>query len=341
MESRSDLREISLNDAEWWATQDESYWQALLEQGEVALEAPPPTNPQETFQLYDARSKAEHDQAEQMTKGGNGPDQETDWQNAHFAFEQGQVFHLKVSGANRGGLLVNWNGLQGFVPASHLMEIPAAQEQHERIAELSNRIGDSMKLRLIEVDAQQNRLVFSERAAATGNRSPREILDNLRPGDVCAGTVTNLTTFGAFVDLGGVEGLIHISELSWDRVRHPGDVLQPGQEVHIHVIGVNAQEGRIALSLKQMHPDPWSGVASRYRVGDIIEGTVTNVVSFGAFVRVAEGLEGLIHSSELAEGNFLHPRSVVREGDRVRVRVLRIDPGKHRLGLSLRQAFGA
>lgn len=340
MEGRSDLQEIALNDAEWWATQDEGYWQALLEQGEIAPEATPPAASQDTFQTPGAGSKASSDQARHEVRGGNGPDTANDWQSAQLAFEEGQSFNLKVSGANRGGLLVNWNGLQGFVPASHLEDIPLAQEPHDRVAELSNRIGDSMTVRMIEVDAGQNRLVFSERAAAPGNRSPKAILNSLNPGDVCEGTVTNLTTFGAFVDLGGVEGLIHISELSWDRVQHPSDVLRPGQKTEVHVLGVNAEEGRIALSTKQLRPDPWAGIDGRYRVGEIIEGTITNVVSFGAFVRVEEGLEGLIHSSELAEGNFLHPRSVVHEGDEVKVRILKIDPANHRLGLSLRQAFG-
>jgi small subunit ribosomal protein S1 len=150
--------------------------------------------------------------------------------------------------------------------------------------------------------------------------------------------VTNLTSFGAFVDLGGVEGLVHVSELSWDRVRHPRDVLHPGQNVEVCVLGVNQEEGRIALSLKRLRPNPWMDAESRYYEGQLIEGQVTNVVSFGAFVRLEEGLEGLIHVSELAEGNFLHPRNVIREGDLVRVRVLNIDSYNQRLGLSLRQA---
>ena len=153
--------------------------------------------------------------------------------------------------------------------------------------------------------------------------------------------MTNLTTFGAFVDLGGVEGLIHISELSWDRVHHPSDVVHPGQQVETYVLGVNPEEGRIALSLKRLRPNPWSDVESRYYIGQLVDGEVTNVVSFGAFVRLEEGLEGLIHISELAEGSFLHPRNVVREGDMVRVRVLSIDGANQRLGLSLRQAHGA
>jgi small subunit ribosomal protein S1 len=167
--------------------------------------------------------------------------------------------------------------------------------------------------------------------------APAVILSSLRPGDVRRGAVTNLTSFGAFVDLGGVEGLIHISELSWDRVRDPGDVLNPGQSVEVSVLGVNPEEGRVALSLKRLRPNPWREVDSRYQVGQLLDGTVTNVVSFGAFVRIEEGIEGLVHISELAEGSFLHPRNVVREGDIVRVRVLNVDPAKQRLGLSLRQ----
>jgi small subunit ribosomal protein S1 len=242
---------------------------------------------------------------------------------------------------NRGGLLVDWNGLQGFVPASHLKQMPLDRDPHERIAELAQRIGDSLTLRLIEVDPEQDRLVFSERAAESEFRSPAVILANLQPGDICQGIVTNLTAFGAFVDLGGVEGLIHISEISWDRVGHPSDELNLGQDVEVHVLGVNPDEGRIALSLKRLRPDPWTQVESRYKVGQIIEGTVTNVVNFGAFVRVEEGLEGLIHVSELAEGNFLHPRNVVHEGDKVRVRVLKVDAVGRRLGLSLRRVRGA
>jgi len=150
--------------------------------------------------------------------------------------------------------------------------------------------------------------------------------------------VTNLCDFGAFVDLGGVEGLIHISELSWGRVEHPRDVLRRGERVKVYVIDVQPEQGRIALSLKRLQPDPWATMAQRYRVRQIVEGVITNVVDFGAFARVEEGLEGLIHISELAEGNFLHPRNVVREGERVRV--LSVDGSSRRLSLSLRRLEG-
>ncbi len=323
-------QEIVLDDAAWWATHGESYWQALLEQGEVAWQASPPPPSPDPLPL---------DEPQPDSAADDGAPPEDDWQIAQRALEEGRIFHLQVAGANRGGLLVNWNGLQGFVPASHLVEAPRALDRSSRIAELSDRIGDTMQLRLIEVDAERNRLVFSERAAAATWQPSVNRLDTLRPGDVCTGTVTNLTTFGAFVDLGGVEGLIHVSEMSWDRVRHPGDVVRPGQEVQVYVLGVNREQGRIALSLRRLRPDPWATITDRYRVGDIVEGMVTNVVSFGAFVRVEEGVEGLIHSSELAEGSFFHPRSVVHEGDWVRARILKIDPENHRLALSLRQAF--
>jgi small subunit ribosomal protein S1 len=330
----------SRQDAGWWTSVDEGYWQALLEQGEIAPEfAQPPDPPNEIHGL-----KAESPPmtalgepavgAEPVVSGDNG------WQAAQQALDRGQLFHLTVSGANRGGLLVDWNGLQGFVPASHLKEMPRSHDPGERMLELAQYIGAAIGVRLIEVDPQQNRLVFSERASAS-DLAPTALLNSLKPGDVCQGVVTNLTAFGAFVDLGGVEGLVHISELSWDRVRSPGDVLQGGQEVEVHVLGVNPDEGRVALSLKRLRPNPWLDVESRYCSGQVIEGVVTNVVSFGAFVRVEEGVEGLVHISELAEGSFLHPRNVVREGDAVRVKVLNVDSANQRLGLSLRQANDA
>ncbi len=340
MERKPGARQIPSDDREWWTAVDESYWQVLLEQGEIAPEIIPPTDFYESLFVLGTELETQQSASQSDTEPRQDPAPEEEWQAACQALDQGETFCLKVSGANRGGLLVSWNGMQGFVPASHLIETSQHQDPHDRMLELSERIGDSLTVRLIEVNAPQNRLVFSERAALASPQSPASILQTLRPGDACRGTVTNLTTFGAFVDLGGVEGLIHISEISWDRVRHPGDALDVGQEVEVHVLGVNPDQRRIALSLKRLRPDPWKELEIRYQTDQIIEGTVTNVVNFGAFVRVEEGVEGLIHISELAEGNFLHPRNVVREGDTVRVRVLSIDAERHRLGLSLRQARG-
>jgi len=335
MERTSSLRLVPPDDKEWWTILEEGYWRALLAQGESPSETVPPADPQEIFQVLDIETNSGTDLIAHVDAAG---DSEQEWEVAIQAMEGGESFHLTVSGANRGGLLVDWNGLQGFVPASHLKEIPRSRDSQQRMGELARYIGQSLTVRLIEVDVEQTRLVFSERAALSDFRSPAVVLNSLEPGDVLRGTVTNLTSFGAFVDLGGVEGLIHVSEMSWDRVRHPGDVLRPGQEVEVYVLGVNPDEGRIALSLKRLRPNPWTEVESRYYVGQLVDGEVTNVVSFGAFVRLEEGLEGLIHISELAEGSFLHPRNVVREGDTVRVRVLSIDGANQRLGLSLRQA---
>ena len=337
MESTTGPVKVPLDDAEWWTSLDEGYWQALLEQGEIAPTAVPPAEPQATFRFLDTELPASAAGEQATPDDGDKGAPDHGWQAAQAAMDQGESFTLAVCGANRGGLLVNWNGLQGFIPASHLTEMPSHRDPHERVEELGGYIGESLTVRMIEVDPGQNRLVFSERATAA-RMAPAAILSSLSPGDVRQGVVTNLTSFGAFVDLGGVEGLIHISELSWDRVRDPGDVLNPGQSVEVSVLGVNPDEGRVALSLKRMRPNPWREIDSRYHVGQLLDGTVTNVVSFGAFVRIEEGVEGLIHISELAEGSFFHPRNVVREGDLVRVRVLNVDPAKQRLGLSLRQA---
>jgi small subunit ribosomal protein S1 len=339
MEGSRHSEQMPVDDHGWWTRPDEGYWQALLTQGAIAPETAPPADYHQIFETLGVETDGPAGEGA-GGRGGNGPELGSFWQRARSCLEQGELFRLKVAGANRGGLLVSWGSLQGFVPASHLSDMPLDQDPHDRISELAQRIGDSLTLRLIEVDETQNRLVFSERAAQSDFRPAASIMGSLQPGDILDGTVTNLTSFGAFVDLGGIEGLIHISEISWDRVRHPGDVLRPGEKLQAYVLSLSPEEGRIALSLKRLRPDPWMQADSRYQPGQIVEGRVTNVVSFGAFVRVEEGLEGLVHVSELADGTFLHPRNVVREGDRVRARVLNVDVGKRRLGLSLRQVHG-
>lgn len=341
MEAILDSQQAPADELDWWASPDEDYWRVLLEQGQIASETVAPAEPHEVFSTLGIEPERDSPNSGSTLERDSASGQADKWEVAQRALEREELFCLRASGANRGGLLVSWNGLQGFVPASHLREMPRNLDPEERASELAGRIGESVTVRLIEVDPQQGQLVFSERAATQPSPPSTDILRTLKPGDTCRGTVTNLTTFGAFVDLGGIEGLIHVSELSWERVRHPSDVLEPGQEVEVYVLGVNPGEERVALSLKRLRPDPWIEARSRYQVGQLIEGTVTNVVNFGAFVRIEDGLEGLIHISELAEGNFLHPRNVVREGDVVQVRVLNIDPAKHRMGLSLRQAHSA
>lgn len=198
-------------------------------------------------------------------------------------------------------------------------------------------MGNSVNLRVIELDRVQNRLILSERAAQVQPGTRAGILKTIREGAISSGQVTNLCDFGVFVDLGGLEGLIHISELSWGRVGHPKDILSRGDTISVYVMHVDQDQGRVALSLKRLHPDPWQTVEQRYKIDQVVEGVITNVVDFGAFACIEEGLEGLIHVSELAEGHFLHPRNVVHEGDMVKARILNIDGNARRLGLSLRR----
>lgn len=266
---------------------------------------------------------------------GHGASQ--DWDESEAVFAEDRTVSLRAVSFNRGGLLVEWNSLRGFVPASQLINAPAAPNRQGYRQHMATYLHHPLTLRIIELDRHTNRLILSERAAQVRPGSRASIMDTLRPGDVVIGRVTNLADFGAFIDLGGVEGLVHISELSWGRVSHPRDLLRRGEEVHVHVMEVHREAGRVALSIKRLQPDPWKDIESRYQIGQIIEGVITNIVDFGAFASVEDGLEGLIHVSELAEGHFLHPRNVVNEGDRIAARILNIDGRARRLGLSLRE----
>jgi len=258
------------------------------------------------------------------------------WDIAHTSYAEGRVLELAVVGYNRGGLLVDLGDVRGFVPASQLISFPRRVTEEERMGEMAHYVGKTLHLKVIELDKSHNRLILSERIAKMPVSRSEHLLNSIQPGQALTGTIRNVTDFGAFVDLGGVEGLIHVSEMSWQRVNHPRDVCAAGSQVHVYVIDVNREQRRIGLSLKRLTPDPWALAAQHYTPGDIVEAVITNVVSFGAFARMPEGIEGLIHTSELAEGNFLHPRDVVHEGNCVKVRVMNIDPVRQRIGLTLR-----
>jgi len=214
---------------------------------------------------------------------------------------------------------------------------PAHASEAERQEELRRLIGTRLSLRILELDREEGRFVLSERAASLDEDRRQRALEDLSPGDVCTGRVTNLCSFGAFVDLNGAEGLVHISELSWGRVDRPEDVLELGQPIDVTVLSVDRARGRVGLSVKRLRPDPWASVHEQYHPGQVLTGYVTRVVGFGAFVKVEDGLEGLVHISEMADGAVIHPRDVVREGEEVRVRVLNVDGQQRRLGLSMRQ----
>lgn len=314
-----------------WPQEDEGYWQALLEQGEVAAPWPSSPRPRRPAAIRAAgNAGVPAEKAPEAT-----PSEE--WQRLQEAMAKGEVLHLPVIGHNRGGLLVRCGSLEGFVPSSHLTDLPRQLQPAERLEELARRKGQELDLYVIEVDPAQQRLVLSQRSPRPANRSG-EALHSIRPGSILRGQVTNVCDFGAFVDLGGVEGLVHISEMSWGRVHHPADLLRAGQEVEVYVLSVDPAQERVALSLKRLHEDPWATVEERYRPGQMVRGVVTNVVDFGAFVKLEEGLEGLIHVSQLAEGEVQDPHEVLREGQEVTARILHIDGAHRRLGLSLRQA---
>lgn len=312
---------------------DEGYWAALLHAGEYG-------------EVVEAESEVSEfnghfDHEIPMTGMINEPHEgmkESDWETMRQTMNSDQAVELQVIGFNRGGLLVEWNSLRGFVPASQLVDFPATSNTFVRRQALNERVGERLVLRVIELNEEQNRLIFSERAARAMPGERADLLTRLSTGDITSGHITNLCDFGAFVDLGGVEGLLHISELSWGRVGHPADMLQRGQFVEVYVLEVNKDAGRVALSLKRLHDDPWETVSQRYQIGEMVQGVVTNVVDFGAFARIEEGLEGLIHVSELAEGHFLHPRNVVQEGQPISARILSIDGRARRLGLTLRSS---
>ena len=310
---------------------DDGYWEALLH--DVENGAGEPASSDEDFGSSSGVLPCADGRARFAHRGV--VDEEADWARTDEMLKSGETVVLEVTGFNRGGLLVDFGCVQGFVPASHLLSPPTVQALGPRMAALAARVGESLNLRVIEIDRERRRLILSERCAQSGD-NVQGLLAALQPGQVCHGAVTNLCAFGAFVDLGGYEGLIHISELSWGRINTPDEVVRPGDEVNVVVLEVNQQAQKVALSFKRLRPDPWQGVDSRYQVGQVVNAIVTNVVSFGAFARLEEGLEGLIHISELAEGSFMHPRNIVNEGDQIRVRVLQVDGPRHRLALTMR-----
>ncbi|MGC9360817.1 MAG: 30S ribosomal protein S1 [Anaerolineae bacterium] len=268
------------------------------------------------------------------------PEVERYWDDAQQVFDRGDVVSAQVTGWNRGGLLVRWGHLQGFVPASQMSDVKILSEEDNREAELARWVGEDLELKIIELDATRNRLVFSQRATRWGPREGDRVLAEVEPGQIREGTVSNLCDFGAFVDLGGIDGLVHLSELSWRRVNHPCDMLEIGERVRVRIIGVDRDRRRIALSIKQLRPNPWDMVDQKYELDQVIEARVTNVVEFGVFAQIEEGLEGLVHVSEMPESHDAGPAEIVRVGEQIRVRIIRIDSDNQRLGLSMRGVDG-
>lgn len=258
------------------------------------------------------------------------------WSYLEGIYKNDSILNLVVSGYNRGGLLIQGDGVQGFVPVSHLVEAPCSMTEEERKKFLSNYTDKELCVKIIEFVPEEERIVFSERAARAGEGKRKLIFANIHPGDIVTGVVTNITDFGVFLDLGGLEGLIHVSELSWGRVEFPGDILCIGQRIEALVLSVSEQNSRIALSYKRLEKNPWESIEEIYSEGDIVSAKISSVTKFGAFARLKEGVEGLIHVStiDLPPG-VMDFASYIHKDDCVSVKILHIDSQKKRIGLCL------
>jgi small subunit ribosomal protein S1 len=271
---------------------------------------------------------------------------ERKWRAMQERFDAGEIVEARVIDHNKGGLIVDL-GVRGFVPISQIVDFPrrprdeqprdAAQEIAEKLQPF---VGRTLRLKILEVNRKANRLILSEKVALYEERREKrdELFSSLQVSQRVTGVVRSIAPFGVFVDLGGIDGLVHKSELSWNKVNNPETAYAIGDEVEAEVIDINHERGRISLSIRRLQPDPWQESVAKYKIGDVIDGTVTKLVNFGAFVRVEEGLEGLIHISELSHQRVAHPGDVVTEGQQVRLKIISLDSERHRLGLSLKQA---
>jgi small subunit ribosomal protein S1 len=263
------------------------------------------------------------------------------WSEVEKMLEEGATYEGRVDGFNKGGIIVPVYGLRGFIPASQLsisrrMTV-TGDTPDQRYARM---IGEPISVRVIEVDHKRRRLILSERAASSETRQSikERVIESLKEGETYTGKVTSLADFGAFVNVNGADGLVHLSEISWDRVQHPSEVLEVGQEVKVKVINIDREKRRIGLSIRALQGDPWQSKVDKFKVGQLVEGVITRLTKFGAFARLEGDLEGLIHISEISENRIEHPKEAgLHEADVVTLRIIRIDPEQRRIGLSLRK----
>lgn len=262
------------------------------------------------------------------------------WENVERMLAEEEVIESKVTGFNKGGLIVAVGGLRGFVPASQISAarraIAVGETPEQRWGKMIN---DPISVRIVEVDRERRRLILSERATNTETRQAMKerVIADLEIGKAYTGRVTSLADFGAFVNVNGADGLVHLSELSWERIQHPSEMLEVGQEVRVKVINVDREKKRIGLSIRQLAEDPWQSKISKFSVGQLVEGVITRLTKFGAFARLEGDLEGLIHISEVSDHRIEHPKEVLKDGDVKTLRIIRIDTDQHRIGLSLRK----
>jgi len=302
---------------------DEGWWESVL-------------TDEQRFASQQARSAAQgqiaHGKKEDVSESKSPP---VDWESVKQFYKDDRIIEMKVTGHNRGGLLVEGDGLAGFVPLSHLIELAGKEKDEEQEPGLEEYVGKPLKVKVIECVPEDERIIFSERAALSEPGKRKEIFHSLTAGMDVAGTVTNITDFGVFIDLGGVEGLIHISELSWGRVMHPSHLVQLGEELKVQVLDISAERCRVALSRKRLIPNPWEHATDEFPEGKVVSATVTNVLSYGAFASLDIGVEGLIHATEMPLEEGKSPRDILSVGQRLDLRVLRVDANHQRLGFSM------
>ncbi len=263
--------------------------------------------------------------------------QNEDWKIAEDIMNNETLWTGEITDTNRGGVIVAFGHLRGFVPASHVLDLPRGLKEEERSAFLQDLVGNEVTVKVIEVNRKRRRLVFSQLEAEQENRSARKdaLLNELSEGSSRKGVVSGLCDFGAFVDLGGADGLIHISELAWHRVRHPNQVVAVGDEVEVFILNLDEQGKRIGLSLKRLQPNPWSLVDEMYHIGQLVEGVISRVESFGAFISLDPGIEALLHVSQMSANPDENPLRHHYEGQKLLMRIISIESDRQRLGLSL------
>ena len=309
---------------------DEGWWESVLAEEQQYAVARMPA----------AAAKPKPASQEQPEKSELGPDSSREvhvnWDAARKLYVDDSIIELRVVGHNHGGLLVEAEELSGFVPFSHLVDLAGREIESDRDNCLETYRGKTIKVKMIECVPEDGRAVFSERAALTPPGKRTELFHSLQVGNHVTGRITNITDFGVFVDLGGVEGLIHLSELSWGRVMHPKQLVQVGDEINVKVLDISVERSRVALSLKRLNQNPWERAEAEFPAGRVLGATITSVLSYGAFARLEAGVEGLVHASEMPLQDNQSPRQFLSEGQQIQVRVLHVDSAHQRLGLSMR-----
>ncbi|MCQ3935961.1 MAG: hypothetical protein DPW18_02820 [Chloroflexi bacterium] len=304
---------------------DDGWWASVLAE-ESRFSQPAPRYAESKPEV---RHDAKPESAEKKT--------DVNWNQVKELYMSDSIVDLTVTGHNRGGLLVEGEGVHGFVPFSHLIELSGRTENLDRDHDLAPYVGRRLRLKVIECVPEDGRVVFSERAAQSEPGRRAELFHSLHAGQKVRGTVTNITDFGVFVDLGGVEGLIHISEISWGRVSHPAQLVKLGSAIDVQVLDLAPERCRVALSIKRLQPNPWLNAETDFPIGSVKPATITSVLSYGAFARLDDyGVEGLIHVSEIPQAEGKPLREFLREGDSVQVRILHLDAAHQRMGFSMK-----